>query len=210
MTRINLLGHEKTKRRGPRLGSWPTGAAGTLLACVAILVVVAMANAVYFYTLTRDAVNIQVERAGQNREFARLSQIKVRYEDLTKQRDAYKRRVDVIDDLRTQQTGPVTLLSTLGETVNHTNLIWLSAMTDNSNAITLKGRALSVHAVADLMHNLQASGYFRDVTIKSSYQDEKVKDLQAFVFELNCEKRQPAAAAAAATPATPAKPAKKS
>jgi Tfp pilus assembly protein PilN len=171
---------------------------------VIILAVAAVANAAYFFKLSHDAVQIQVERAAMNREFERLTQIKVRYDDLTKQRDAYKRRVDVIDDLRAKQTGPVALLSTVGETVNHTNQIWLSSMADDGNAITLKGRALGVHAVADLMHNLETTGYFRTVAIKSSYQDEKVKDLQAFVFELNCEKLHPT------TPAAPATAAKKS
>lgn len=205
MIRINLLGHDKAKRRGPRLGaSWTMGATGTLLACVIILAVAAVANAVYFFKLSHDAVQIQAEKAALNREFSRLSQIKVRYDDLSKQKDAYKRRVDVIDDLRAGQTGPVTLLSTLGETVNHTNQIWLSSMTDDGKAITLKGRALDVHAVANLMHNLETTGYFRAVAIKSSYQDEKFKDLQAFVFELNCEKLHPA------TPAAPATAAKKS
>jgi Tfp pilus assembly protein PilN len=139
--------------------------------------------------------------AAFNTEYNRLSQVKIRYDDLTKQKDAYKKRVDVIDELRAKQSGPATLLTTLGETVNRTDLVWLSSMTDDGAAITLKGRAISVHAVANLMRNLQNTGYFRAIEIKSSYQDEKVRDLEAFVFELSCEKKLPPA---------PAPPAKKS
>ena len=40
----------------------------------------------------------------------------------------YKRRVDVIDQLRANQTGPVNLLAMIGETVNGTEAVWLNSM----------------------------------------------------------------------------------
>jgi hypothetical protein len=42
--------------------------------------------------------------------------------------------------------------------------------------------------VANLMSNLQKTGYFRNVEIKESIQDESIKDMQAFTFTLTCEK----------------------
>jgi hypothetical protein len=49
--------------------------------------------------------------------------------------------------------------------------------------------ALSVHAVADLMTNLKRTGHFKNIEIKESYQDDTVRDMQAFIFTLQCEKR---------------------
>jgi len=42
--------------------------------------------------------------------------------------------------------------------------------------------------VASLIANLQKTGYFKTVEIKETYQDEAVKDMQAFQFTLTCEK----------------------
>jgi Tfp pilus assembly protein PilN len=48
--------------------------------------------------------------------------------------------------------------------------------------------ALSTDAVANLISNLQKTGYFRNIEIKESIQDEQIKDMQAFQFTLTCEK----------------------
>jgi Tfp pilus assembly protein PilN len=93
----------------------------------------------------------------------------------------------------------------LAETVNKSDEIWLNSMHDDqaANTIGLKGSALSVHAIADLMRNIQNTGYFKSVDIKTAEQDDKVKDLQVFNFEIVCAK-QPAQ-----PPASPAVQAKK-
>jgi len=206
MIRINLLGSDKAKKSAPAAPVVSEGGGMSLspaLICLVILLLAVAGNVFYFYRLNRQATQLQIDLAAVNAEYSRLSQIKLRYENLTKQRDAYKKRVDVIDELRARQAGPVMLLSAVGDTVQQTHQVWLSSMTDEGNAVNLKGRALSVHAVADLMSNLQATGYFRTIEIKTSFQDEKFQDLQAFVFELTCEKK-------VTVPAPVAPPAKKS
>jgi Tfp pilus assembly protein PilN len=132
------------------------------------------------------AIAIQVAAAEQkNRE---LSDVKARYMERQNQANAYKRRVDVIDSLRAGQAGPVNLLAMLGETVNGTEAVWLRKMDDSGATLTLDGTALSTDAVATLIANLQKTGYFKTVEIKETYQDETVKDMQAFQFTLACEK----------------------
>jgi Tfp pilus assembly protein PilN len=72
--------------------------------------------------------------------------------------------------------------------VNHTDAVWLDTMTDDGKAINFTGMALSADAVADLMSNLRKTGAFKTVEIKETSQDSGVKELQAFKFELMCEK----------------------
>jgi Tfp pilus assembly protein PilN len=50
--------------------------------------------------------------------------------------------------------------------------------------------ALSTDAVANLISNLQKTGYFKNIEIKETYQDEQVKTMQAFQFTLTCEKNK--------------------
>ena len=61
-------------------------------------------------------------------------------------------------------------------------------MDDSGPTVNLEGMALSADAVANLIANLQKTGYFKNVEIKETYQDEQVKDMQAFQFTLTCEK----------------------
>jgi Tfp pilus assembly protein PilN len=121
----------------------------------------------------------------KNRE---LSDVKARFLERQKQANNYKRRVDVIDSLRAGQAGPVNLLAMLGETVNGTEAVWLSKMDDAGASVNLEGTALSTDAVASLIANLQKTGFFKTVEIKETYQDDAIKDMQAFQFTLTCEK----------------------
>ena len=121
----------------------------------------------------------------KNRE---LADVKARYLERQRQADSYKRRVDVIDQLRAAQSGPVNLLNMIGDTVNGTEAVWLNNMKDRASSVDIEGMALSTDAVANLIQNLQKTGYFRNIEIKETYQDAQVKDMQAFQFTLTCEK----------------------
>ena len=44
-------------------------------------------------------------------------------------------RVDVIDQLRKNQAGPVTLMAMVGETVNNTEAVWLDNLHDPQRAL---------------------------------------------------------------------------
>ena len=159
-----------------------------MMAVAAVVVIAGLLNAGYWFQLDREkkAIAEQMQRAeAKNRE---LADIKVRYLERQRQTDSYKRRVDVIDQLRNNQSGPVTLLSMIGETVNNTEAVWLNSMQDQGASVAIDGTALSSDAVANLITNLQKTGFFQNIEIKESYQDENVKEMQAFQFTLTCEK----------------------
>ena len=52
----------------------------------------------------------------------------------------------------------------------------------------LEGTALSTDAVANLIANLQKTGYVKTSRLTKRKQYDKMKDMQAFQFTLNCEK----------------------
>jgi type IV pilus assembly protein PilN len=188
MIRINLLGTPRKKGKRAVVATSEGGAGGAALGIGLLLVLAAVAgNGFYYWKLTRDASAIEQKLKTADAENRRLSEVKSRYLEREKIKDFYKRRVDVIDQLRNNQFGPVTLLNTVAGTVNTTDEVWLSTMTNEGGKLNLKGVALSVHGVADLMRNLQRTGYFKSVEIKETYQDDKVKDMQAFVFTILCE-----------------------
>jgi len=80
------------------------------------------------------------------------------------------------------------LMAMVGETVNNTEAVWLNNIKDQGPNVDIEGTALSSDAVANLISNLQKTGYFKNIEVKESVQDEQIKDMQAFQFTLTCER----------------------
>jgi Tfp pilus assembly protein PilN len=192
MIRINLLGSPKPKGKKNSAVSMPSFELGNfgspMIQVAAVLLIAGALNAGYWYQLDREKKSIEVKARVAEQKNRELADIKARYLERQRQADSYKRRVDVIDQLRANQTGPVNLLSMIGDTINSTEAVWLNSMQDQGASVAIDGTALSTDAVANLISNLQKTGFFRNIEIKESYQDEGVKDMQAFQFTLTCEK----------------------
>jgi len=195
MIRINLLetAKGKNKRAGgssvPSLPAMEMGDMGSpKLKILVVLVVAGLFNLAYWYRLDQQSTAIAKQMKVAEQKNRELADVKARYMERQTQANNYKRRVDVIDQLRAGQAGPVNLLAMMGETVNNTEAVWLSKMEDAGSNVSLEGTALSTDAVANLIANLQKTGFFRAVEIKETYQDETIKDMQAFQFTLTCEK----------------------
>src|SRR6201997_2566331 len=193
MIRINLLEAPKPKNKRSAMPSMPTMEVGDVGSPrLKVLVVFGLAAAFNLYTWyhldaqKKTIAQNMVQAEQKNRE---LADVKARYMARQREAENYKRRVDVIDQLRSNQTGPVNLLAMVGETVNNTEAVWLNNMKDQGTSVDIEGMALSSDAVANLISNLQKTGYFRNVEIKESFQDDTVKDMQAFQFTLTCEKK---------------------
>jgi Tfp pilus assembly protein PilN len=196
MIRINLLETAKGKNKragGSSMPAMPTMEMGDMgsprLKVLAVVVLAGTLNFGYWYRLDKQEQSIAKQMQAAEQKNRELSEVKARYMERQTQANNYKHRVDVIDSLRAAQSGgPVNLLAMLGETVNGTEAVWLRKMDDTGPSVSLEGTALSADAVASLIANLQKTGFFSSVEIKETYQDESIKDMQAFQFLLTCEK----------------------
>jgi len=193
MIRINLLGAPKPKNKRSAVPSvnleMNMGEPGSpVLKIVVVLVLAGAWNFNFWHRLDKQAQTIANNMQLAERKNRELADVKAQYLERQREADNYKRRVDVIDQLRANQSGPVELLNTIGETVNSTEAVWLNTMKDDGSSVNITGTALSADAVASLIQNLQKTGHFSSIEIKETYQDEGVKDMQAFQFELTCAK----------------------
>jgi len=208
MIKINLLGVPKPKR-GKRSGGGASpemgggGGEGMNPMIPMLLLALVTLGAVWFFynAETTRAAKIATDKAAAERENRALSEVKATFERKQREAENYKRRVEVIDQLRANQAGTVSLLTLVGDTVNATDAVWLSKLTDESGGIKIEGTALNVHAVANLMNNLQKTGYFKTVEMTESIQDDKTAttgDIQAFTFQITCEVNKATAPATSA------------
>ena len=192
MIRINLLGTQKGKNKRSAASAATVMEVGDVGSpTMKVLVVLALAGLVnlgYWYELDKQHRDIAAKMEVAVRKNAELADVKARYLERQREAENYKRRVDVIDQLRAAQAGPVNLLNTIGATVNDTEAVWLNSMKDQGNTVDIEGMALSTDAVASLIANLQKTGYFRNIEIKETFQDDTYKEMQAFNFTLTCEK----------------------
>jgi len=192
MIRINLLEVQKPKGKRSAMPSMPTIEVGDMGSPrLKVLLAFGLAAAFNFYTwhhLEAEKKSIEENMAKAEQKNRELADVKARYMARQREAENYKRRVDVIDQLRKDQSGPVNLMAMVGETVNNTEAIWLNNMKDEGASVDIEGMALSSDAVANLISNLQKTGFFRNIEIKESIQDDTIKDMQAFQFTLTCEK----------------------
>ena len=191
MIRINLLGAPKPKNKRSALPTVTLEMGEPSSPKIKILLVVVLAAAVnggYWMRLDKQKRDIATKTQVAEEQNRKLGDVKQKYMERQRQANNYKRRVDVIDQLRASQSGPVNLLNTIGDTINSTEAVWLSTMKDDGASVDIEGMALSTDAVAALIENLQKTGYFKNIEIKETYQDEAYKEMQAFQFTLTCEK----------------------
>jgi Tfp pilus assembly protein PilN len=194
MIKINLLGVPKPKRgkRAAATTMVEMGGGGGPNPIITFGVAIAVALGAVWVTYSAAqsrATKIKNDMAAAETENRRLATVKAKYDQEQKVSENYERRVKVIDDLRAAQSGPVNLLTMIGDTVNSTDAVWLDSMQDTGPTIKIAGNALSANAVANLVNNLQKTGYFKSVEL-SETQEAATKDLTTFAFTLTCEKQK--------------------
>jgi Tfp pilus assembly protein PilN len=141
----------------------------------------------YYLRLQSTHERLQASLADTTRSIAAMTKVKQAYLERQKDYDAVKRRFDIIDQLRASQASPVPLLASVSDTVDKTEGVWLLTMRDDGASVSLDGVALGPNAVANLMTNLRTSGYFKNIHLNETAQEDTSK-LQTFSFSLVCEK----------------------
>ena len=189
MIRINLLGLAKPKkgRRRFALPKLTTEGPSPLITGLALLVLAGAGIYYYYVLLEKQHEKLQADISDATRTITSMTKVKQAFLERQKEYDAYKRRYDIIDQLRAGQVGPVPLLVNLSETINQTEGVWVLNMHDDGATVSLDGMALGPNNVANLMTNLKKSGYYKNVELKDTFQEDGHK-MQTYSFTLVCEK----------------------
>ncbi len=205
MIRINLLG---LKKELPKGGGGPAismeGAKLTAL-LVLILALAVGALAAHWWMLNTANVRLTAELQKQREEKTRLANVKTEYEQFEKRQQFLIKRINIIDDLRKKQSGPVILLNTVANTVIASEQLWLTSFDNDGLKVNMDGVAGNVNTVADFISNLKRSGQFKSVEIKQTFHDDKYKDMPVFVFSISAELTPPPPAATPTPPPVGAK-----
>ena len=210
MIRINLLGRARPKAQRQAV---PLEATLQVVFLAAALLFSSGVLYYHWHSMNREALEVQAHIRRQQGEKARLEQLKTQVDEFERQRVVLQQRINVIEQLQRNRTGGQELLDALANTVARTDTLWLTSMERKGDGLTLVGTAGSINAVANFITELKHSGYFDQVEIKESQQDDKDVTVQTFNFTLTAHFALPQATpgtqatpAALATPPAPAKP----
>jgi type IV pilus assembly protein PilN len=207
MIKINLLSEgkrptavRKTRAAGPTL---PTDLGQILLLAMVLLTV--FGCAVYWYlnrqALAEKASEIDIAQA----EYDKLEPIIQEVESYKARKADLEHRIDVITELKANQTGPVRVMDEISRAVPE--LLWLTDLEMNSSRIKLQGRAYNNNAIATFTANLDRVPEFQEPEFRETKLSRE--DVYDFAIDLSYNLRPAKAAdaedagavtAAAATP----------
>jgi type IV pilus assembly protein PilN len=204
MIRINLLSVEKpvaaTASTGPKFSLNLSEKAGPI-AALFVLAGCAGYIAMDYLALQKDDARLHQELIAARQEKARLQPILREVEKFEAQKRDLQQRVNLIEELRQNQVGPVHMLDQISRSMP--DRLWLLEMKQTNNDVTLDGKTSTLSSLADFVANLEASGYFvKPVEITNS-EEEKANenDLIKFTVKATFEMpgaKKPAAPAGAA------------
>jgi Tfp pilus assembly protein PilN len=185
MIRINLLG--KTKAKVTKVRRARSTSNQTLTLIMAVSVILIAVGIVYFWlqALEKEDVELSQQIMLAKKEKARQEGLLKENEVFEKRRRLLEARINVIEALKKNQSGPVQVLDVLSDCVQRSNGIWLRDLTQKENLITLNGTAMgSPDAVADFISNLIQVGNFKNVNL-INLQEADSKYTFALTFEGN-------------------------
>ena len=213
MIRINLLPSERKQKKSSAATTGQKVIVGSTLVIVAALGFVGWR----FTTLSRQSTQLDADLASATQERTRLQSIIKQVKQYEVQKGQLKERVDLIEQLRAAQTGPVHMLDQISRALPPT--VWLTKMTDDpkdtsdkaGNTVQIEGSTTSQTAVTEFVQNLEATNYFkRSIDIVKSDQG-RLTDLKTnlitYDFTIKAIFAVPVPAGPVAKPAPGAKPA---
>jgi Tfp pilus assembly protein PilN len=93
-------------------------------------------------------------------EAKKLEAIIKEVEDYQKRKDSLQQRIDLINQLKQNQKGPVRIMDQISKDLP--DLVWLDRMEINAGRITLSGRGLNPNAIALFVENVKNDPYFEE------------------------------------------------
>lgn len=175
MIKINLLPVRATKKK-------ESAKQQLLIFIVTLVAFLAVAMAVYSVTLIRiKSAKNDIEKSDQ--EIQRLKKVIGEIDNIKKLKEEVKKKLDVLNRLRKEKTGPAIRLAKLSEATPEK--LWLTKYVESGTNISIAGIAFNEELIAAFLRNLQSSGEFANVELQVSEQVE-LSGVKAKKFDISC------------------------
>lgn len=175
MIKINLLPVRATKKK-------ETARKQLLIFVASFVAFLLLAAAVYSVTLIKiKSVKGEIEKS--EAEVNRLKKVIGEIDNIKKLQTEVQSKLDVLNRLRKEKTGPAIRLAKLSEATPEK--LWLTRYTESGGTVSISGTAYNEDLIAAFMRNLLATNEFVNVELLVSEQTE-LSGVKAKKFDLSC------------------------
>jgi type IV pilus assembly protein PilN len=209
MIRVNLLAADRPTKKKKAAGGGGGGAPSApgsvqayLLLGLFTLGTIVLCAAVWWWQSNKiKALDTRIAAAEQRQR--ELQAIKAQVDALEKKRETFQRKVDLIERLKAEQSGPVHMLDEISKALP--DFVWLAGLEQAGAVIRFNGQSSGLTSVADFISALQRTGWFPQVDLVSTSEASNIITyaLQANFKNPEVAAKEAAAAAAAAARARP-------
>ncbi|MBM3791329.1 MAG: hypothetical protein FJW35_13420 [Acidobacteria bacterium] len=180
MIKVNLLKTHTGPKSSPALPKKPAPYAALALLVIILLPVAGLAA--WWFTLNGQIGSLTSHRDELRVENQRLEALKKQLDEYEKKKKERQSRIQVIERLKTNQTGPVLLLSHVIHSIPVNSVLWLTELEQQGDRIRIEGQTTRGESIPDFMSGLTATGFFKTVDLEL-YEDQ---DKGAAKFRLVC------------------------
>lgn len=160
MIKINLLPVRAAKRK-------ETARQQAVIVGGTLVLVLLLALGAYSYLLIKIS-STKDEISKSEQELAELRSQIGKIKELEKLKAEVTKKLDILNQLRREKTGPVNRLKTLSQAVPER--LWITAYTESGATVALSGVAFSEELIADFMRSIEQSPDFSAVELVVSEQ----------------------------------------
>jgi Tfp pilus assembly protein PilN len=153
-----------------------------------------------WWVIERNKLSDRKEQVATKQvEAQRLEAIIKEVEGYQRQKDSLQRRIDLINQLKQNQKGPVKLMDRLSQDLP--DLVWMDKMTMSGGLITISGRGLNPNAIANFVENIKNDPLFEEPDLSSMTQTSITPVVYTFemTFHFSYAPKSEAGAGGAAT-----------
>ena len=164
MIKINLVREGRAVRGTGAVTGLPAATAGpaninNILVIGGVILGAAIAGG-WWFVESRKLTDRQETVAQKQGEAQRLDKIIKEVEDYQKQKDNLQKRIDLINQLKQNQRGPVRLMDRISQDLP--DLVWLDKMNISGGVVTIDGRGLNPNAIANFVENIKNDPMFEE------------------------------------------------
>jgi type IV pilus assembly protein PilN len=171
MIRINLLAADRpTKKKKAAAAAPGAMQAYLLLGAFTALAVLGCLGA-YFY-MSGQIKDLDENIAKAEERQRQLQAIKVQVDALEAKRATFQKKVDLIERLKAEQSGPVHMLDEISKSLP--DFVWLTNLDQSGTAVRFTGQSNGLTSVADFISALERSGWFPNVDLASSTETNNI------------------------------------
>lgn len=128
-----------------------------VIACLVLGVVAALG---YWFFNKRELASREEIAAQRSAEAQKLEAIIKEVEDYQKRKDSLQQRIDLINQLKQNQKGPVRIMDQISRDLP--DLVWLDTLDISGGKVSLAGRGLNPNAIALFIENVKNDPYFEE------------------------------------------------